>query len=280
MAPVNVIVTGMPGHSLVNLLVGDVSRGVTVPCVTSAISYALNLHPSTYFLVMRGRLLSIDPSPRDCTIPVVSPPGNSTAFVTLALRHALPGGKGGFGANLKGSAAASRPSSNFDACRDLHGRRVRTVRTERALARVSRDAHHPASSTSRQATPSSLAAASDLLPCRKRLRSDDRSPSSSQQAGRQTLEDSSSADLSSEQSLAADLVADKMDDVSRGVMDAVFSTVADNHSIDLNSASEFSPNKRRCVFPLRCTRDSAAMILDGYSSSSSSGSSHHDDSST
>jgi hypothetical protein len=53
--------------------------------------------------------------------------------VTLCLR--VGGGKGGFGAMLrgKGLAAGQKKTTNFDACRDLNGVRLKAVHQERAL---------------------------------------------------------------------------------------------------------------------------------------------------
>ncbi|CAD7704535.1 unnamed protein product, partial [Ostreobium quekettii] len=53
------------------------------------------------------------------------------ATVHLALR--LPGGKGGFGALLRGQGRDGKITTNFDACRDLSGRRLRHVNAEKAL---------------------------------------------------------------------------------------------------------------------------------------------------
>ncbi|KAK6528246.1 hypothetical protein TWF281_009493 [Arthrobotrys megalospora] len=60
-------------------------------------------------------------------------------FLTLRLTAPLPGGKGGFGSQLR--AAGGRMSSrkrkgqeNSDSCRNLDGRRLRTVKEAKALA--------------------------------------------------------------------------------------------------------------------------------------------------
>ena len=45
----------------------------------------------------------------------------------------LPGGKGGFGAMLRTAGAKGVKTTNFDACRDLNGRRLRYVNQEAAL---------------------------------------------------------------------------------------------------------------------------------------------------
>ena len=53
------------------------------------------------------------------------------AMVTVLLR--LEGGKGGFGAMLRTAGARGVKTTNFDACRDLNGRRLRHVNAEAAL---------------------------------------------------------------------------------------------------------------------------------------------------
>ncbi|TPX38323.1 hypothetical protein SmJEL517_g00118 [Synchytrium microbalum] len=54
----------------------------------------------------------------------------------LALCFRLPGGKGGFGSQLRaqGGRMASQRSTNFEACRDLSGRRLKTVNDAKKLA--------------------------------------------------------------------------------------------------------------------------------------------------
>lgn len=54
----------------------------------------------------------------------------STFHLVLALR----GGKGGFGALLRGQGRDGKITTNFDACRDLSGRRIRHVNAEKKLA--------------------------------------------------------------------------------------------------------------------------------------------------
>jgi hypothetical protein len=51
--------------------------------------------------------------------------------VRVALR--LTGGKGGFGAMLRTAGAKGIKTTNFDACRDLNGRRLRHVNSEQKL---------------------------------------------------------------------------------------------------------------------------------------------------
>jgi len=62
------------------------------------------------------------------------------ASCTLLLR--LRGGKGGFGSLLRGAAtkAGQKKTSNFDACRDMSGRRLRHVNAEKKLKEWKADA--------------------------------------------------------------------------------------------------------------------------------------------
>ncbi|CAG8452326.1 7971_t:CDS:2 [Cetraspora pellucida] len=57
-------------------------------------------------------------------------------FMTLNLKLRLSGGKGGFGSMLRaqGGKMASQKTTNFEACRDLNGRRLRTVNEAKRLA--------------------------------------------------------------------------------------------------------------------------------------------------
>lgn len=48
----------------------------------------------------------------------------------MQLRGGLCGGKGGFGALLRGSGKSAKRTTNFDDCRDLNGKRIRTVKNE------------------------------------------------------------------------------------------------------------------------------------------------------
>ena len=58
---------------------------------------------------------------------------SSPIFLKLHLKGGLQGGKGGFGALLRGSGGkpgVKRGTSNYDNCRDLSGKRIRTVKNE------------------------------------------------------------------------------------------------------------------------------------------------------
>ncbi|RKP07662.1 telomere stability and silencing-domain-containing protein [Thamnocephalis sphaerospora] len=60
----------------------------------------------------------------------------SNAVVYLALSMRLCGGKGGFGSELRkmGARLAAKKTTNFDSCRDLNGRRLKTVKRAKELA--------------------------------------------------------------------------------------------------------------------------------------------------
>mmetsp|Transcript_22291 Transcript_22291/g.21509 ORF Transcript_22291/g.21509 Transcript_22291/m.21509 type:complete len:133 (+) Transcript_22291:71-469(+) len=51
----------------------------------------------------------------------------------MKLVGGLKGGKGGFGSLLRSMNPKKKPTENFDACRDLSGRRVRNVQNEQRL---------------------------------------------------------------------------------------------------------------------------------------------------
>lgn len=63
-------------------------------------------------------------------------------FPSCSLLLRLPGGKGGFGSLLRGAAtkAGQKKTSNFDACRDMSGRRLRHVNAEKKLKEWKADA--------------------------------------------------------------------------------------------------------------------------------------------
>eukprot|EP01111_Echinosteliopsis_oligospora_P002870 TRINITY_DN1455_c0_g1_i1.p1 TRINITY_DN1455_c0_g1~~TRINITY_DN1455_c0_g1_i1.p1 ORF type:complete len:408 (+),score=126.68 TRINITY_DN1455_c0_g1_i1:3-1226(+) len=60
--------------------------------------------------------------------------GDTMFFLSLSLR--VLGGKGGFGSLLRGGSTkvGQKKTTNFDACRDLSGRRLRHVNNEKKLA--------------------------------------------------------------------------------------------------------------------------------------------------
>lgn len=62
-------------------------------------------------------------------------PDGGHVFPTVHLLLRLAGGKGGFGSLLRGAAtkAGQKKTNNFDACRDMSGRRLRHVNAEKRL---------------------------------------------------------------------------------------------------------------------------------------------------
>lgn len=59
---------------------------------------------------------------------------------TVQLLLRLCGGKGGFGALLRGQGRDGKITDNFDAMRDLSGRRIRHVEAEKKLQEWQKDA--------------------------------------------------------------------------------------------------------------------------------------------
>jgi hypothetical protein len=51
----------------------------------------------------------------------------------VSIKGGLQGGKGGFGSLLRSMKPKAKQSENFDACRDLSGRRLRTIYNEQRL---------------------------------------------------------------------------------------------------------------------------------------------------
>lgn len=87
---------------------------------------------SEQLLTANGRLLSNAAS----TLAAAGLQNNSS--ITLLMR--LCGGKGGFGALLRGQGRDGKITDNFDAMRDLSGRRIRHVEAEKKLQEWKQDA--------------------------------------------------------------------------------------------------------------------------------------------
>ncbi|KAL9234545.1 hypothetical protein vseg_009404 [Gypsophila vaccaria] len=83
----------------------------------------LTLIPPQLTLTLNGRLIS---SSTQTVIPNYS---------TLSLSAPLRGGKGGFGSLLRGAGtkAGQKKTNNFDACRDMSGRRLRHVNADKKI---------------------------------------------------------------------------------------------------------------------------------------------------
>ncbi|CAM8960844.1 unnamed protein product [Rhodiola kirilowii] len=80
---------------------------------------------------------ALPPLPKSTrSIPNPNPRGSDTRlFPSVTILSRLLGGKGGFGSLLRGAAtkAGQKKTNNFDACRDMNGRRLRHVNAEKKL---------------------------------------------------------------------------------------------------------------------------------------------------
>jgi len=119
----------MPSTILVRRLDGGTlcvpapTAGLSVCDLRAAIAAAEGVPPEDQRLVRDGRTLAQG----DAMVAGALPP------VTLCLR--VEGGKGGFGAMLRGKALAAgqKKTTNFDACRDLNGVRLKAVHQQRQI---------------------------------------------------------------------------------------------------------------------------------------------------
>ncbi|CEO99969.1 Replication stress response SDE2 C-terminal [Plasmodiophora brassicae] len=118
---VQVLVRGWDGRT--TCLNFDDGREVSIGDVRCAISDRLSI-PYGHVVLRRAS----DFCPDEDVVEV--------GTTCLDLNGRLLGGKGGFGSLLRGSSAkvGQKATSNFTACRDLSGRRVRHVEDEKALA--------------------------------------------------------------------------------------------------------------------------------------------------
>ena len=79
------------------------------------------LDKNSTYLISNGKILKDEESLNDYNNMVIE------------TRVRLRGGKGGFGSSLRIQQAVKKQTKNFDACRDLQGRRLRKVNQERQL---------------------------------------------------------------------------------------------------------------------------------------------------
>lgn len=133
MAPhiINALVSTFPG--LPNLTL-PLPSSTSISSLHSTIRLLLPPTPRLLVSTTSGRILA-----SSSTTPISSLAGHHD-FLTLRVTLPLCGGKGGFGSQLR--AAGGRMSSrkkrgqqeNNDSCRNLDGRRMRTVKEAKALA--------------------------------------------------------------------------------------------------------------------------------------------------
>ncbi|KAL6128575.1 hypothetical protein ACLB2K_071930 [Fragaria x ananassa] len=116
----------------VNLLEGKtLNLKFTTPNVSAA-SIKHRLHEITKIPLRHQRLLT---GTRHLSDSDSLAPDAAAQLPTVHLLLRLVGGKGGFGSLLRGAAtkAGQKKTSNFDACRDMSGRRLRHVNAENKL---------------------------------------------------------------------------------------------------------------------------------------------------
>ena len=81
----------------------------------------LNIDKNNSYLISEGKILKDDYDLIDYENKIIE------------IRIRLKGGKGGFGTSLRLQQATKKQTKNFDACRDLQGRRLRKINQERQL---------------------------------------------------------------------------------------------------------------------------------------------------
>lgn len=90
-------------------------------CIVGAVSKALNLSTTEFYLMQNGKLLQNDDEHIDI----------ESSAIRVCLR--LCGGKGGFGSMLRAIGAQIEKTTNREACRDLSGRRLRDINEEKRM---------------------------------------------------------------------------------------------------------------------------------------------------
>ncbi|OIV95049.1 hypothetical protein TanjilG_10869 [Lupinus angustifolius] len=97
--------------------------------IKSHLFHLTGIPPHHQRLITGNRLLS------DEANSTISCSHSTNTFPTVHLLLRLNGGKGGFGSLLRGAAtkAGQKKTNNFDACRDMSGRRLRHVNAEKRL---------------------------------------------------------------------------------------------------------------------------------------------------
>ncbi|CAN6483163.1 unnamed protein product [Victoria cruziana] len=98
----------------------------------NGLSLRRRIHEKTLIPPSAQRLVT---GTREITDEFLLKADSSGLFPSVNLLLRLRGGKGGFGSLLRGAAtkAGQKKTNNFDACRDMSGRRLRHVNAERRL---------------------------------------------------------------------------------------------------------------------------------------------------
>ncbi|KAI3910737.1 hypothetical protein MKW92_001994 [Papaver armeniacum] len=119
---------------LVKLLDGETATlKFTTPTISGE-SIKTHLHKLTKIPPNQQRLITGTKQIHDETL-IKIPGKDGSTFFTINLLGRLLGGKGGFGSLLRGAGtkAGQKKTDNFDACRDMSGRRLRHVNAEKKL---------------------------------------------------------------------------------------------------------------------------------------------------
>jgi hypothetical protein len=116
----------------------ELSASATLGDLSAAIYDLDGLLPADQSLLLNQKPLCGAPASFLSDAPAFSP------FCTVTVLARLRGGKGGFGARLRSMAGkvGAKKTTNFSACRDLSGRRLRHVEAERALRKWIADDNH------------------------------------------------------------------------------------------------------------------------------------------
>lgn len=121
MAALNVLVDTFPPFNTLNL---PLPPGATLIDLTRLLAKRI---PHVHSL----SLTTPDRSPLpDHPTPLAVLAHDNAPYLHLRLTPTLPGGKGGFGSQLRaaGGRMSSQKTSNNDSCRDLSGRRLSTIK--------------------------------------------------------------------------------------------------------------------------------------------------------
>ncbi|KAE9593563.1 putative Sde2 domain-containing protein [Lupinus albus] len=105
------------------------SPTISSDSIKSHLFHLTGIPPHHQRLITGKRLISDEEN------STISCSHSSNTFPTVHLLLRLNGGKGGFGSLLRGAAtkAGQKKTNNFDACRDMSGRRLRHVNAEKRL---------------------------------------------------------------------------------------------------------------------------------------------------
>jgi len=127
------------GNKMCNLFVKHLDGKTLTLLFPSPILYASSIKDRLFELtgipVQHQRLVTGFRNLNDDKSAIQCSPEDGNMFPSVRLLLRLKGGKGGFGSLLRGAAtkAGQKKTNNFDACRDMSGRRLRHVNAEKRL---------------------------------------------------------------------------------------------------------------------------------------------------